>query len=71
MHARTRLVAPLAPAMLVAAPLSCRADTAASLLGNFTMGQGNPALEIALGTIPLLGTLFIHGIGMSVVQHQF
>jgi hypothetical protein len=35
------------------------------------MGQGHPALEIALGTIPLLVTLFIHGIGMSVVQHQF
>jgi len=35
------------------------------------MGGGNPALEIALGTIPLLVTLFIHGIGMYVVQHQF
>ena len=35
------------------------------------MGGGNPALEIVLGTIPLLVTLFIHGIGMNVVQHQF
>jgi hypothetical protein len=71
MHARTRLVAPLALAMLAAAPLSCRADTAASHLGNFTMAQGHPALEIALSTIPLLVTLLIHGVGMSVVQQQF
>jgi hypothetical protein len=35
------------------------------------MGGGNPALEIVLGTIPLLMTLFIHGVGMYFVQHQF
>ncbi len=35
------------------------------------MDQGIPALEIALGSIPLLGTLFLHGIGMYVVQRQF
>jgi hypothetical protein len=35
------------------------------------MGGGNPPLEIVLGTIPLLVTLFIHGIGMNVVLHQF
>ena len=35
------------------------------------MGQGIPALEIALGTIPLLATLFIHGVGMYVVQRAF
>ena len=35
------------------------------------MGGGNPALEIVLGTIPLLLTLFIHGVGMHGVQRQF
>jgi len=35
------------------------------------MGAGNPALEIVWGTIPLLVTLFIHGVGMHVVQRQF
>lgn len=35
------------------------------------MGGGNPALEIVWGTIPLLVTLFIHGLGMDVVQTQY
>ncbi len=35
------------------------------------MGQGYPALEIALGTLPLLGVLLIHGVGMYIVQRQF
>ena len=35
------------------------------------MGQGNPALEIALGTLPLMATLSIHGVGMYVVQRAF
>ena len=35
------------------------------------MGGGNPPLEIVLGTIPLLVTLFIHGVGMHLVQRQF
>jgi ion channel len=35
------------------------------------MGGGNPALEIVWGTIPLLVTLFIHGVGMHLVQRQF
>lgn len=35
------------------------------------MDQGMPAVEIALGTLPLLATLIIHGAGMYVVQHTF
>jgi hypothetical protein len=35
------------------------------------MGQGNPVLEIALGTIPLLTTLLVHGLGMGLVQRVF
>jgi hypothetical protein len=32
------------------------------------MQHPSPLLEILLGTLPLLGTLFIHGAGMHVVQ---
>lgn len=35
------------------------------------MDQGHPAVEIALGTAPLLATLFIHGVGMYLVQREF
>jgi len=35
------------------------------------MGQGNPALEIALGTIPLLTTLLVHGLGMELARRVF
>jgi len=35
------------------------------------MGQGNPALEIALGTIPLLMTLLVHGLGMELARRVF
>ncbi len=35
------------------------------------MDQGYPAFEIALGTVPLLATLAIHGAGMDVVQSAF
>ncbi len=35
------------------------------------MGGGTPALEILLGTLPLLATLFIHGVGMYAVQRAF
>jgi Ion channel len=32
------------------------------------MRHWSPLLEILLGTVPLLGTLFIHGAGMNLVQ---
>ncbi len=35
------------------------------------MPQSSPLLEILLGTLPLLATLFIHGAGMNVVQWSF
>ena len=35
------------------------------------MQHSSPLLEILLGTVPLLGTLFIHGAGMNVVQWRF
>ena len=35
------------------------------------MPQFSPLLEILLGTLPLLATLFIHGAGMNVVQWNF
>lgn len=35
------------------------------------MDRISPVLEIALGTIPLLATLFIHGAGMYFVQTRF
>jgi hypothetical protein len=35
------------------------------------MPQTSPILEILLGTLPLLATLFIHGAGMNVVQWGF
>jgi len=36
-----------------------------------TMNTISPVLEIALGTLPLLATLFIHGAGMFFVQREF
>jgi hypothetical protein len=35
------------------------------------LDQGIPAVEIALGTIPLVGSLFIHGAGMFLVMRAF
>ncbi len=35
------------------------------------LDRGMPAVEIALGTIPLLATLFIHGVGMYAVMRGF
>ena len=35
------------------------------------MDQVTPVLEITLGTVPLILSLLIHGIGMSVVQRVF
>lgn len=35
------------------------------------MQASSPILEILLGTVPLLGTLFIHGAGMNLVQWGF
>ena len=35
------------------------------------LDRGMPAVEIALGTIPLLATLFIHGVGMYLVMREF
>jgi len=35
------------------------------------MQLSSPFLEIFLGTLPLLATLFVHGAGMNVVQWRF
>jgi hypothetical protein len=35
------------------------------------MQASSPVLEILLGTLPLLATLFIHGAGMNIVQWGF
>ena len=35
------------------------------------MQSSSPFLEIVLGTLPLLATLFVHGAGMNVVQWGF
>ncbi len=35
------------------------------------MQPSSPLLEIFLGTLPLLATLFVHGAGMNVVQRGF
>ncbi len=35
------------------------------------MQSSSPVLEIVLGTLPLLATLFVHGAGMNVVQWGF
>ena len=35
------------------------------------MDQVTPVVEIALGTVPLIVSLFIHGIGMGIVQRVF
>jgi len=35
------------------------------------MDQGTPVVEITLGTVPLILSLLIHGMGMSLVQRVF
>ena len=35
------------------------------------MNQVTPVVEIALGTVPLIVSLFLHGIGMGIVQRVF
>jgi len=35
------------------------------------MDQVTPVVEIALGTVPLIASLFLHGIGMGIVQRVF
>ena len=35
------------------------------------MDQVTPVVEIALGTVPLIVSLFIHGMGMGLVQRVF
>ena len=35
------------------------------------MDQVSPIVEIGIGTLPLLATLLIHGIGMYAVQREF
>ena len=46
-------------------PLSGR-GRAGDAMDHFT-----PVVEITLGTVPLIATLFIHGVGMGVVQQVF
>ena len=35
------------------------------------MDQVTPVVEIALGTVPLIASLFLHGAGMGIVQKMF
>ena len=35
------------------------------------MDQFTPIIEIMLGTVPLLAALFVHGIGMRVIEWRF
>src|SRR5258706_12338002 len=35
------------------------------------MNQGTPVVELLLGTVPLIASVLIHGVGMGVVQHTF
>jgi hypothetical protein len=35
------------------------------------MDQVTPVVEITLGTVPLIASLFIHGVGMGLVQRVF
>jgi hypothetical protein len=35
------------------------------------MNQGTPVVEILLGTLPLIASVLIHGVGMGLVQHTF
>lgn len=35
------------------------------------MDQGSPIVELALGTLPLIASVLIHGVGMYIVQRTF